>query len=201
MIKQVTFQASAMVLKKMCNNYITAFIWIFNKFMEAGTFPKILKIGKITPVFKKGDSDVFDNYRPISMLPIFGKIFEKLIYSRLYSFLISKNVIYDKQFGFRKNHSTAHAVNYSVNKILSELEKSNHVIGIFLDLSKAFDTISHDKLLIKLEHYGIRGQCFNLLKSYLTNRKQYTDFQRTCSDNCIIEYGVPRGFVLGQLLF
>ena len=192
---------SVMILKK-CATIISRHLsGFYNKFMEAGTFPKILKIGKITPVFKKGDSDIFDNYRPISMLPIFGKIFEKIIYSRLYSFLISKNVIYDKQFGFRKKHSTAHAVNYSVNKILSELEKTNHVIGIFLDLSKAFDTISHDKLLIKLEHYGIRGQCFNLLKSYLTNRTQYTDFQRTCSDNCMIEYGVPQGSVLGPLLF
>ena len=118
--------------------------------MESGTFPKILKVGKITPIFKKGDAQQFDNYRPISMLPIFGKIFEKLIYSRLYNFLISKNVIYDKQFGFRKNHSTSHAVNYSVNKILNELEKKNHVIGIFIDLSKAFDTIDHEKLLVKL---------------------------------------------------
>ena len=173
----------------------------FNKFMESGTFPEILKIGKITPIFKKGDSRLLDNYRPISMLPILGKLFEKLIYSRLYSFLITKNVIYDKQFGFRKKHSTAHAINYSVNKIISEIEKSNHVIGIFLDLSKAFDTIDHSKLLVKLEHYGIRGICFNLLKSYLINRKQYTNFQQIFSDTRIIEYGVPQGSVLGPLLF
>lgn len=173
----------------------------FNNFMKSGTFPEILKTGKITPIFKKGDSQLLDNYRPISMLPIFGKIFEKLIYTRLYSFLSSKNVIYDKQFGFRKNHSTAHAINYSVNKILSELEKSNHVIGIFVDLSKAFDTIDHDKLLIKLEHYGVRGVCFNLLKTYLAKRSQYVNFQETFSDTCTINYGVPQGSVLGPLLF
>ena len=112
------------------------------------------------------------------------------------------NIIYDKQFGFRKNHSTAHAVNYSVNKILSEIENKNHVIGIFVDLSKAFDTIAdHSKLLTKLEHYGVRGICLNLLKSYLCNRIQYTDFQKTFSDRCTMEYGVPQGSVLGPLLF
>ena len=192
---------SVTILKK-CAAYISVHLSrFFNKFMESGIFPKILKIGKITPIFKKGDSQLFDNYRPISMLPIFGKTFEKLIYSRLYNFLTANNVIYDKQFGFRKSHSTGHAINYSVNKIISEIEKSNHVIAIFIDLSKAFDTIDHEKLLAKLEHYGIRGLCLNLLKSYLLNRSQYTDFQQTYSEFCPVEYGVPQGSVLGPLLF
>ena len=98
---------SITILKK-CETYISSHLsCFFNKFMEQGTFPQSLKVGRITPVFKKGDSQIFDNYRPISMLPIFGKLFEKLIYSRLYSFLTSKGIIYDKQFGFRKNHSTS----------------------------------------------------------------------------------------------
>ena len=169
--------------------------------MAVGEFPDILKVGKITPIFKKGNPQLLDNYRPVSIIPIFAKIFEKAIYSRLYSFLTAMNVIYDKQFGFRKNHSTTHAINYSVNKILSEIESKNHVIGIFVDLSKAFDTIDHQKLLTKLEHYGIRGICHDLLKSYLTNRKQFTNFQQTLSDECSVEYGVPQGSVLGPLLF
>ncbi len=136
------------------------------------------------------------------MIPIFGKIYEKVIYSRLYDFLItSTNVIYDKQFGFRKGHSTAHAVNYSVNRLLTEIENRKHVIGIFVDLSKAFDTIDHQKLLFKLEHYGIRGVCHKLLSSYLSNRQQCTNFQQTQSDTCTVEYGVPQGSVLGPLLF
>lgn len=110
-------------------------------------------------------------------------------------------IIYDKQFGFRKNHSTEHAVNYSVNKILNGLEDKQHIIGVFIDLSKAFDTIDHQKLLLKLEHYGIRGVCLNLIRSYLSERSQYTDFQNTHSDKLSIEFGVPQGSVLGPLLF
>ena len=87
---------------------------------------------------------------------------------------MSKNVIYNKQFSFRKNQSTGYAINYSVNKIISGLQQRNHVIGIFIDLSKAFDTLDHSKLIIKLEHYGIRGMSLDLLKSYLKNRQQYT---------------------------
>jgi hypothetical protein len=193
---------SVTLLKKCMPHISWQLANFFNNFMKRGTFPRVLKIGKVTPVFKKGDSQIFDNYRPICMLPIFGKLLEKLIYSRLYNFMSSCNSsIYDKQFGFRKSHSTGHAVNYSVNKVISELEKSNHVIGIFIDLSKAFDTLDHNKLLSKLEHYGIRGTCLNLLKSYLANRVQYTNFQQTLSDPKIMEYGVPQGSVLGPLLF
>ena len=150
--------------------------------MELGTFPKSLKIGKISPIHKKGDVQLLDNYRPISVLPIFGKIFEKILYNRLYSFFTSKSVIYKKQFGFRKKHSTGHAINYSINKIIDELQTRNHVIGIFIDLGKAFDTIDHNKLVSKLEHYGIRGTCLALLKSYLTGQQQYTNLNNTESD-------------------
>ena len=187
---------SIFVLKK-CFNHIAGYLSGFlNNFMETGEFPEILKVGKITPIFKKGDPQLLDNYRPVSVIPIFGKIFEKVIYSRLYSFLTSMNIIYDKQFGFRKSHSTAHAINYSVNYIVDKIESKNHVIGLFIDLSKAFDTIDHNKLLIKLEHYGIRGFFYNLLKSYLSHRTQITNFQQTESDKCIVEYGVPQSSVL-----
>ena len=192
---------SIYVLKK-CSGLISVKLTKFIvSFMNEGYFPQILKVGKITPVYKKDDPQKLGNYRPISILPIFGKIFEKVIYSRLYSFMASVNVIYNMQFGFRKNHSTSHAINYSIDKILGEVEKKRHVIGIFIDLSKAFDTIDHKKLLIKLEHYGIRGVCHKLLESYLSSRTQFTDFQQTLSDTCEVEYGVPQGSVLGPLLF
>ena len=192
---------SIVVLKKcskLLSGHLSGFI---NTFMGCGIFPSILKVGRVAPIYKKGDPRLLDNYRPISVLPVFGKVFEKVLYSRLYNFLTSMNVIYDKQFGFRKNHSTSHAINYSVDKILKEIESKNHVIGVFIDLSKAFDTIDHKKLLAKLECYGIRGIPLDLLRSYLSNRAQFTDFQGTFSDRCYVEYGVPQGSVLGPLLF
>ena len=192
---------SLIVLKKCAihiSDHLSGFI---NAFINSGKFPNILKVGKITPVFKKGDAQLFDNYRPISIIPIFGKIYEKVLFNRLYSFFLSKNVIFKNQFGFRKHHSTMHAINYSIDQIISQLQNRNHVIGVFIDLSKAFDTIDHDKLLVKLEHYGIRGLPLELLKSYLKNREQYTNFNGMDSNKCQIEYGVPQGSVLGPLLF
>ena len=197
--------------------------------MEIGIFSDALKRGCISPIFKKIDSRYLDNYRPVSTLPILSKIYEKLLYNRLYSFFAANNIIYNKQFRFRRNHSTSHAVNYAVHRILSEIENRNHFIGIFIDLSKAFDciqdtlssrarlaecareqrnlaykafdTIAHNKLFNKLEHYGVRGRSYQILRSYLTKRKQQTKFKTEISDECDIEYGVPQGSVLGPLLF
>ena len=100
--------------------YLTLF---YNKFIDIGIFPDILKVGQITPIFKKGNPQLMQNYRPVSTLPCFSKIFEKIIYSRLYNFLNSKGIIYDNQYGFRSHHSTSHAVNYSINKIVSNIEQ------------------------------------------------------------------------------
>ena len=115
-----------------------------------------------------------------------------MIYVHIYNFLISKNVLYEKQFGFRKSHSTSHAINYSVKYVADNLEQKKHVIGIFLDLSKAFDTICHSKLLVKLQNYGIRGNCFELIKNYLCSRKQITKFNNVKSDTECILFGVPQ---------
>ena len=100
--------------------------------------------------------------------------------------------MYSKQFGFRKGHSTSHALNYSINHLTSALADKNHVIGIFIDLSKAFDTISHDKLLQKLSNYGIRGSAHSLLSSYLSDRSQYTKFLDVSSDKTVVRFGVPQ---------
>ena len=170
--------------------------------MQQGIFPDILKVGRITPVYKnKGSKQLFENHRPISILPIFGKIFEKLIYTRLYDFLTSNKLMYSKQFGFRKGHSCSHALNYSASQLTSALADKKHVIGIFIDLSKAFDTISHEQLTVKLSNFGIRGNAHNLLKSYLTNRTQYSKFLDESSDPLPIKFGVPQGSILSPLLF
>ena len=173
----------------------------FNYCMLDGYFPCELKTGRISPIYKKEDEQLLENYRPVSTLPVFGKIFEKIIYSRLYSFLISKGIINENQFGFRKGHSTSNALNYSVEHIESLLAQKQHVLGIFIDLSKAFDTIDHRKLTTKLERYGIRGNALQLIKSYLSNRKQYVNVLDTKSDELPVEFGVPQGSVLGPLLF
>ena len=174
---------------------------LINDSMQSGIFPDKLKIGRITPIFKKDNPELLENYRPISTLPIFGKIFEKVIYERLCSFLTAHNIINPNQFGFRKGHSTSHALNYSINHIHENLHSGNHVLGIFIDLSKAFDTIDHKILLYKLAHYGVRGNAYCLLESYISNRNQYTNFQNTESDIKSVKYGVPQGSVLGPLLF
>ena len=173
----------------------------FNHLMETGKFPNELKTGKITPIYKKDDEELLENYRPVSTLPIFGKIFEKIIYKRLYSFFTSQNLIHDKQFGFRQNHSTSHAINYSVHKVTQALKQGEHVLGIFIDLSKAFDTIDHEILLSKLTTYGVRGTAHSLIRSYLTGRKQYVSVLDESSDTLDVEYGVPQGSCLGPLLF
>ena len=174
---------------------------LYNKYIDSGTFPEELKIGKITPIHKKGNTELLENYRPVSTLPIFGKIFEKIIFSRLYGFLTAKHILYEKQFGFRKGYSTSHALHSSVEIIRSATNNNKHVLGIFIDLSKAFDTLDHRILLNKLNHYGIRGQALSLLKSYLTNRYQYTAISKVNSENREVIYGVPQGSVLGPLLF
>ena len=172
-----------------------------NYFMKIGKFPDELKIGKITPIYKKDNVELLENYRPISTLPIFGKIFEKIIYERLYSFFVSQQLLHEKQFGFRKSHSTSHAINYSVHHISQARKNNEHVLGIFIDLSKAFDTIDHKTLLSKLNTYGVRGPTHSLITSYLSGRKQYVSVLGESSDYLEVKYGVPQGSCLGPLLF
>ena len=189
------------VIKKSSSVISSILANLYNKLMISGIFPQDLKVGKITPIFKKGNSELLENYRPISTLPIFGKIFEKIIYIRIYKFLTSQNILHSNQYGFRKSHSTTHALNYSVSHIDASIKQNKHVLGIFIDLSKAFDTIDHPKLLYKLQHCGIRGITHKLLESYLTNRYQYTECLDNKSMNLLVQYGVPQGSVLGPLLF
>lgn len=189
------------VIKKSAHVFCYTLSQYFNTLMKAGKFPDVLKLGKITPVYKKGNPELLGNYRPVSTLPIFGKIFEKVIYSRIYKYALSQNLLNENQFGFRQSHSTCHAVNFSVSLVQEALKKNKHVIGIFVDLSKAFDTIDHKILLKKLERYGIRGVSNSLIESYLSGRVQYTHVLGEKSDALTTQYGVPQGSVLGPLLF
>ena len=189
------------VIKKLSHILTPVLTAQFNNAMTMGVFPSILKIGKITPVYKKDDEQLLENYRPVSTLPIFGKIFEKIIYSRLYGFFASNGTLNKNQFGFRTGHSTSHALNYSIHNIEKAIQEGKHVLCIFIDLSKAFDTIDHNILLMKLRTYGIRGVPLQLIRSYLSDRKQHVNILGELSENLPVLFGVPQGSCLGPLLF
>ena len=135
-----------------------------------------MKIAKVTPVFKGGDSADLSNYRPISVLPCFSKILERLMYNRLYKHLSNSKILYPKQFGFQKSHSTDHALLQLADQIYESFELNEYITGVFIDLSKTFDTVDHDIMLKKLENYGISGTHVQWFRNYLSNRKQYIQF-------------------------
>ena len=174
---------------------------LINCSIRSGIFPDTLKIAKVCPVFKSGEKDRFENYRPISVLPSFSKVFEKIVHIRLSNYLESCNILSDNQYGFRKGFSSGMAIAEMCDKISSASDKNDFSIGVFIDLSKAFDTINHDILLRKLEHYGIRGIALNWFRSYLYNRKQFVSSNYAVSPFLSINCGVPQGSHLGPLLF
>ena len=175
---------------------------IINLSFETGIFIENLKISKTIPIYKDSGSILdYCNYRPISLLSNINKLIEKLMFNRLYKFLMKFKCIYDLQFGFRKGHSNIHALLHLTEDIRKALDNNTFAVGIFVDLQKAFDTVDHNILLSKLEFYGIRGISNQWFKSYLNNRKQFVSIDEIYSDEAIMCYGVPQGSVLGPLLF
>ena len=145
--------------------------YLFGKFIEKGIFPNALKIAKrVTLLFKVGDPSDMSNYRPISVLPCFSKILERNMYNRLCKYLTTEKLLYSKQFGFQTGLSTEHAIVKLVDQIYKSFEKDHYTLGVFIDLSKAFDTVDHKILIRKLEMYAIKGINLAWFRSYLTNR-------------------------------
>ena len=176
-------------------------IYLFQLSPENGAFPDDLKIAKVTPIYKAGDNSDISNYRPISVLPCFSKILERLMYNRLYKYL-KENILYEKQFGFQSEYSTNDAIVHLVEKTFDSFEKEQFTLGVFIDLSKAFDTVDHSILLKNLKLYGITDKNLAWFERYLSNRKQYIEIDENSeTDLKYVTCGVPQRSILGPLLF
>jgi hypothetical protein len=175
---------------------------VFTCSINQAVFPDQLKIARVTPIFKGGELTNLSHYRPISVLPVFSKILERILYNKILNHLSENKILYNNQYGFKKNNSAEHAILQLTRYIGDSFETSQYTLGIFIDLSKAFDTIDHEILYNKLEHYRITGNTLLLLKNYLTNRKQFIQIDSSLSSNILnITCGVPQGSILGPLLF
>lgn len=189
------------IIKETIDCIIKPLCYIFNLSFKKGIFPDRMKIAKVIPLFKSGDKDSYNNYRPVSLLSQFSKVLEKLFVNRFDSFIEKHQLISDCQHGFRHNRSTASALMSVIEDISEATQNKNYTIGVFIDLKKAFDTLDHSILSSKLHTYGVRGVVLDWLSSYLANRQQYVQLGDITSGLMKIQCGVPQGSVLGPKLF
>ena len=174
---------------------------IFNQSVQQGIFPDLLKQAKVLPFYKKSEDYLFCNYRPVSLLPSVSKVFERIMYNQMYDYFTQLKIFYKGQYGFRQYHSTELATLELVDRITYVMDRNMLPLNIYLDLSKAFDTLDHEILIAKLGYYGFDSSSLNLMKNYLSNRLQQVQYDEVISDTLKIKCGVPQGSILGPLLF
>lgn len=202
-------EVPSVVIKKSKMYLAKPLTHLINSSFVSGIFPQKLKIGKIKPVFKSGDPLEVSCYRPVSLLPTFSKIYERLVYNQLEHYLESNFLLDKEQHGFRVGKSVITAATDFIENIVDNVDKKKKILGMFLDLTKAFDSVCHSKLIETLKQLGFHNRSLAWFSSYLNNRKQFVEIthsgnsqmQRFSSSYRAVRYGVPQGSILGPLLF
>ena len=195
------------LLKNLCPSLLNPLDQIFNKSLSNGVFPELMKKADVSPLFKSKLENDANNYRPISLLITISKVLEKIVYQRTYTFLERTGQIYNSQYGFRSQHSCESAVSELISEIIKGFQNGMYTAALFLDLSKAFDTLEHKVLLDKMYRYGIRGSSLDWFRSYLENRKIRVKCRVASSGRIehseyqTVNYGTPQGSCLGPLIF
>ena len=198
------FDAISIRMLKICDlSVIKPLSYLFKNCLKECIFPEAWKKANVVPIFKKGSRQDFKNYRPVSLLPICGKIFERLIYNSVFNFIDERKLLSPNQSGFKPQDSCVRQLLSITNSIYSSFDcnPSLEVRGVFLDISKAFDKVWHDGLLLKIKSFGISGNLLMLIQSFLCNRMQRVVLNGQCSDWMKISAGVPQGSILGPLFF
>ncbi len=189
------------LLKLIRSDICSSITVIVNQCLTTGIFPNKLKIAKVIPIHKKNSRKLVSNYRPISVLPVVSKVFETVIFDQLTMYFTRNHLFNPHQYGYKHNSSTELAALEMVDRIIDQLNNQRTPINVYLDLSKAFDSIDHTILLSKLQQYGVTNSALSLLKSYLSDRYQYVQIGETVSEMQRLNNGVPQGSILGPLLF
>lgn len=192
---------SPKIIKRLRYEITPLLVHLINQIFISGIYPENYKTAIVVPLHKSESTEEINNYRPISILTVFNKIVERVLHNRLSSFFRKNNILDNNQFGFRKNSGTENAAIEVINYIQVELDKGKKVSAVFIDLQKAFDSVHHNVLLSTLNDIGVRGLCNNLIKNYLTGRKQIVKINDTRSSPLSINKGVVQGSIIGPLLF